>query len=163
MRYVLRMIFRRFQLVACLVCTVARERFELFVCFWSVEDTRYSFFHYLMSLLFPVLVVLELVWYAMGDRLGRITEYLVVVRGGDLASEKTSTLTGLLKDEKDTRVLECFQKHGWNGKEFVSMPDFPVLDEALSIIGNIPPSSENFACNCVIFQLACLNTDVEFV
>jgi hypothetical protein len=86
------MIFRRFQLVACLVCTVARERFELFVCFWSVEDTRYSFFHYLMSLLFPVLVVLELVWYAMGDRLGRITEYLVVVRGGDLASEKTRRL-----------------------------------------------------------------------
>ncbi len=142
---------------------MTRERFELFVCLWSVEDTRYSFFHYLMSLLFPVLVVLELVWYTMGDRLGRITENLAVVCGGDLASDKTSTLTGLLKDEKDTRVLECFQKHGWNGKEFVSMPDFPALDETLSIIANIPPSSENFGCNCVMCQLTCLNTDVEFV
>jgi len=74
----------------------------------------------------------------VGDRLARITEYLVVVRGGGLVSQKTSILTALLQDEKDASVMDCFQKHGWNGTEFVSMTDFPALDEVLCSIGNIP-------------------------
>ena len=65
----------------------------------------------------------------------------VVVRGGGLVSQKTSILTGLLQDEKDASVVECFQKHGWNGTEFDSMPDFPTLDEVLCSIGNIPHTS----------------------
>jgi len=86
----------------------------------------------------------------MGESLdARITEFLEVVRSGGLCSQKTSILTGLLQDEKDAAVVECFRKHGWNGTEFASMPDFPALDEVLCSIGNIPhTSSENFACKC---------------
>jgi hypothetical protein len=65
----------------------------------------------------------------------------VVVRGGALVSQKTSTLTDLLQDEEDEYVLECFRKHGWNDKEFVYPPDFTSLDELLCSICNIAHSS----------------------
>ena len=74
----------------------------------------------------------------MTDTIARISEYLVVLRGDDLESHKRSTLTALLGDEKHESILECFEKHGWDGERFSCFPNLSELDELLCTIGSIP-------------------------
>jgi hypothetical protein len=65
----------------------------------------------------------------------------VVIRGHDLDSQKTITLACLLGDEMDPSILHCFEKYGWNGEFFTSLPNMSELDEILCSIGNIPRAS----------------------
>ncbi len=74
----------------------------------------------------------------MTDPISRISEYLVVLCGDDWDSQKTSTLTGLLGDERHETILECFQKNRWDGEEFSCDPNFSELDELLWTIDSIP-------------------------
>jgi len=93
---------------------------------------------------------LHLFRYTM-DPIARISEYLVVLRGDDLDSDKTSTLTVLLGDERHETILECFQKHGWDGEKFSCAPNFSDLDEILCTVGSIPrgPSEPSEIRKCV--------------
>ena len=77
----------------------------------------------------------------MTEAIARLIEYLVVIRGHDLDSQKTNTLACLLGDEMDPSILQCFEKHGWNGELFMSPPSMSELDEMLCSIGNIPRAS----------------------
>ena len=74
----------------------------------------------------------------MTDPIARISKYLVALCGDDLDSHKTSSLTGLLGDERHETILDCFQKHGWDDEEFSCVPNFSELDELLCTIGSIP-------------------------
>jgi hypothetical protein len=77
----------------------------------------------------------------MTEAIARLSEYLVVIRGHDLDSQKTSTLACLLGDETNPSILQCFEKHGWNGEMFMSPPSMSELDEILCSIGDIPRAS----------------------
>ena len=49
----------------------------------------------------------------MAEAIARLSEYLVVIRGHDLDSQKTSTLACLLGDEMDPSILQCKEKNPW--------------------------------------------------
>lgn len=108
---------------------------------------------------------LHLFRYTMTDPISSISKDLVVLRGDDLDSDKTSTLTGLLGDERHETILECFQKHGWDDEQFSCAPNFSEFDELLCTIDSIPRTpSEPSEIKCVymfLWYLGCLNTDVR--